>query len=89
MGSMKTATKPARKQTRRSTFTPAAWQWDPASLVDPGTGRVQWWSEGGSCSLIPIEKARGLVTQRAAFCGSSSHVCQVHEGIDGSLARNS
>ena len=74
------------KAARKVTFTPTAWQWDSNSLqVDAGK-RVQWWSAGGSCSLISLEEARKLVANRAAFCGSSRHVCQVHEGIDGSNA---
>lgn len=61
-----------------STYTPAAWQWDPAQLT---TERVQYWSAGGSMSMITLDAARLLVTHRAAFVGSAQHICQVHEGI--------
>ncbi len=64
-------------------FAPAAWQWDPASLQVEDGKRIQWWSAGGSCSLISLDEARKLVATRAAFCGSAGHVCQVHDRIDG------
>ena len=85
MPTPKRNTKPARK-----TFTPAVWQWDPMTLTQaqgpdgsPRPTTVQWWSAGGSCSVISLDEARTLVAKRAAFCGGVSHVCQVHDGIRG------
>lgn len=64
-------------------FAPAAWQWDASSLTgSAATGRVQWWSAEGSCSMISLDEARRIVKARAAFCGSASHVCEVHDRID-------
>lgn len=71
----------SRRASTRKMFAPTAWQWDPASLTPPN-GKVQWWSAEGSMSSITTEKARDLVRQRAAFVGSSIHVCQVHDRID-------
>ena len=41
------------------------------------------WSAGGSCRLISVDDARKLVAARAFFLGSTIHICQVHDRIDG------
>ena len=74
---MKRTTKRAAK-----TFTPAAWQWDPASVVGGQTGGVQMWSAAGSMmGVITVERARELISAKAFFAGSSVHICQVHDRI--------
>lgn len=71
----------AKKSTKRVVkFAPTAWQWKPESVTAP---RVQFWSEGGSMSLVDLAAARDLVARRAAFVGADHYICQVHDRIDG------
>ena len=73
--------KPARK-----TYTPSAEQWDPETISDataaPGfKDRIQFWSAGGSMTIVTVEGATELVRMRAAFVGGPLFINQVHEGI--------
>lgn len=75
----------ARKNSKHAakTFCPAVWQWKPESVT---AAHVQFWTASGTMTLVTMTEARKLVEARAAFAGSTNHVCQVHDRIDGSNA---
>lgn len=86
---MKTTRKTSK--TARKTYTPSADQWDPETISDasaaPGfKDRIQFWTAGGSMSLVTVARAKELVRNRAAFVGGPLFINQVHEGIDGANA---
>ena len=80
-----TTSKRTRKTSKK--FAPAAWQWDASQLVDLPDYRIQAWTAGGACSLVSLETARKMVQSGAYFLGSTVHICQVHDGIDGVNAK--
>lgn len=75
-----------RKTSRK--YAPTAEQWRPETVSDataaPGfKNRIQFWSAGGSMSIVTVERAKELVRSRAAFVGGPLFINQVHDGIDG------
>jgi hypothetical protein len=72
-------------------YTPSAEQWNPETISDataaPGfKDRIQFWTAGGSMTLVTVARAKDLVRARAAFVGGPLFINQVHDGIDGANA---
>lgn len=85
---MKTTTSKRTSKKTAPKYAPTAWQWDAENISDataaPGfKNQIQFWSAGGSMSIVTVARAKELVRMRAAFVGAPNYICQVSDRIDG------
>lgn len=70
----------AKRQSKtKAAYIPKDWQWDPTQLAGGGPNhQVQVWSPSGTfVGSVSLDRARDLVSYKAAFIGSPTYICQV------------